>query len=61
MNEACKVWCEYDFGGNVTGNIGVYLTREKAIEAVYFGLKDHGFEYESLFIQGLVSLEQISI
>jgi hypothetical protein len=54
-----KIWCEYDFGGNIDGYTGVYTTSEIAIQKVNSSLEEDDFE--TLQEQGLADWEWIEI
>lgn len=58
---AYKVWCQYEFSGNVAPNIGVYSTRERAIDAVNSVTKPQGVSFEELRIQGLADIKEMFI
>lgn len=61
MEQAFKVWCEYDFGGNINGYTGVYSTKQKCIDAVNFVMQGEGISFNDLEIKGLARIEPIII
>lgn len=57
------LYCEWDFGGNLTSNSGVYLSEESARTALAYGLKGyfHGLEFSDLKQNEDWDIEEIEI
>lgn len=58
------IWCEYDFGGNIASNSGVYSSVEIAEEKVNTSQHNLGEEYitfDMLREEGLANWEYIEV
>lgn len=56
-----KMQCEYDFGGNIDGYVGVYSSKEAAIETLNSALGPEGMDFDTLNSQGLTEISEINI
>lgn len=60
--KAYHLYCEWDFGGNLCSNSGVYLSEQSAKTALVQGLKGqyHGLEFSDLKVSEW-DIEEIEI